>query len=103
MPSSYWAQVRWYRISNNEDISNFVCTPLYSRITLTDAIETMHFFHSTKEFTFEDIFCISWVPMNDLAPMKNCPGVGRDAMYVKLGSRGNYIQISDKFTLNVFF
>ena len=35
------------------------------------------FFHSAKEFIFEDnfFFCISGVPMNDLAPMKNCPGV----------------------------
>ena len=35
------------------------------------------FFHSAIEFIFEDktkILCISGVPMNDLAPMKNCPG-----------------------------
>ena len=33
------------------------------------------FFHSAIEFIFEDkFFCISGVPMNDLAPMKNCPG-----------------------------
>ena len=43
---------------------------------LTVAMETMHFFNSAKEFIFEDIFlCISRVLMNDLAPMKNCPGV----------------------------
>ena len=35
------------------------------------------FFHSAKEFIFEDnFFFISGVPMNDLAPMKNCPGGG---------------------------
>ena len=34
------------------------------------------FFHSAKEFIIEEkILCISGVPMNDLAPMKNCPGV----------------------------
>ena len=35
------------------------------------------FFHSAFEFIFEDksfFFCISGVPVNDLAPMKNCLG-----------------------------
>ena len=37
------------------------------------------FSHSAIEFIFEDknslhFLCISVVPMNDLAPMKNCPG-----------------------------
>ena len=32
-------------------------------------------FHSAIEFIFEDdFFCISGVPGNDLATMKNCPG-----------------------------
>ena len=36
------------------------------------------FFHSSIEFIFEEkILCISGVPMNDLAPMKNCPGGAR--------------------------
>ena len=31
-------------------------------------------FHSVIEYSFEDkILCISVVPINDLAPMKNCP------------------------------
>ena len=34
------------------------------------------FFHSVNKFFFKDIFfCISGAPvLNDLAPMKNCPG-----------------------------
>ena len=45
--------------------------------------------HSATEFIFEDkILCISGVPVNDFAPMKNCPGgckIGR------ISSRGNVI------------
>ena len=38
------------------------------------------FFHSAIEFIFEDknSLCF-WGPMNDLAPMKNCPGGGGGA------------------------
>ena len=33
------------------------------------------FLHGPKEFTFKDKnLCISGVPVNDLTPMKNCPG-----------------------------
>ena len=37
------------------------------------------FFHSSIEFIFEDKNSLHFwggVPMNDLAPMKNCPGGG---------------------------
>ena len=34
-------------------------------------------FHRTEEFIFDNKkYCISGVPMNDLAPLKNCPGRG---------------------------
>ena len=46
---------------------------------LTFAMETMHFFHCAMSLSLRTkIICISGVPMNDLTPMKNCPG------YVKL-------------------
>ena len=35
-------------------MSNCICTPPCSRITLMVAMENMHFFHSAKEFIFED-------------------------------------------------
>ena len=54
---------------------NFLCTPPCSRIALTVAMETMHFFIVQLSLSLRTkILCISGVPMNDLAPMKNCPG-----------------------------
>ena len=54
---------------------NFVCTPPCSRIALTVAMETMYFFIVQLSLSLRTkILCISGVPMNDLAPMKNCPG-----------------------------
>ena len=39
------------------------------------AMETMHFFIVQLSLSLRTkILCISGVPMNDLAPMKNCPG-----------------------------
>ena len=35
-------------------MTNCICTPPCSRIALMVAMETMHFFHSAKEFIFED-------------------------------------------------
>ena len=56
---------------------NFLCTPSCSRIPLTVAMETMHFFIVQLSLSLRTkILCISGVPMNDLAPMKNCPGGG---------------------------
>ena len=41
------------------------------------AMETMHFFIVQLSLSLRTkILCVSWVPMNDLAPMKNCPGGG---------------------------
>ena len=41
------------------------------------AMETMQFFIEEKSLSLTTkILCISWVPMNDLAPLKNCPGRG---------------------------
>ena len=57
-------------------MTNLVCPPLCSRITSTVAMETMHFFIVQKSLSLRTkVRCISGVPMNDLAPMKNCPGV----------------------------
>ena len=54
---------------------NYVCIPLCSRIALTVAMETMHFFIVQLSLSLRTkILCISGVPVNDLAPMKNCPG-----------------------------
>ena len=62
-------------ISKSGDMVNFVCTPPCSRIALTVAMETMHFFIVQLSLSLRTkILCIFGVPMNDLAPMKNCPG-----------------------------
>ena len=54
---------------------NFVCTPPSSRITLTVAMETMHCFKVQLSLSLgTKIICISRVPVNDLAPVKNCLG-----------------------------
>ena len=56
---------------------NFVCTSPCLRIVLTVAMETMHFFIVQLSLSLRTkILCVSGVPMNDLAPMKNCPGGG---------------------------
>ena len=71
-------QYQWSRVSNSGDMANFVCTPLCSRIALTVAMETMHFFIVQLSLSLRTkILCISGVPMNDLAPMKNCHGGAR--------------------------
>ena len=55
-------------------MTNFVCTPPFSRIMLMVAMETMHFFieQNSLSSTTNMIF-ISGVPMNDLAPLKDSP------------------------------
>ena len=54
---------------------NFLCTPPCPRIGLTVAMETMDFFIVQLSLSLRTkTLCISGVPMNDLAPMKNCPG-----------------------------
>ena len=41
------------------------------------AMETMHFFIEQKSLSFTyKMICISGVPMNDLAPLKDSPGRG---------------------------
>ena len=68
---------------------NFLCTPPCSRIALTVAMETMHFFIVQLSLSLRTkILCISGVPMNDLAPMKNCPG-GGGCKVGQISSRGN--------------
>ena len=54
------------------------------------AMETMHFFIVQLSLPLRTkILCISGVPMNDLAPMKNCPGWGGGGCKVgQISSRG---------------
>ena len=66
---------------------SFLCTPPCSRIGLTVAMETMDFFIVQLSLSLRTkILCISGVPMNDLAPMKNCPG---GCKVGQISSRGN--------------
>ena len=67
--------MQWSRISNRGDICNFVCTPPMLKIMLTVAMETMKFFIVQISSLRTKFLCISVVPINDMAPMKNCPGV----------------------------
>ena len=47
------------------------------RIMLMVAMETKPFFIEQKSLSLTTKFlCISGVPMNDLAPLKDCPGRG---------------------------
>ena len=70
---------------------NFLCTPPCSRIALTVAMETMLFFIVQLSLSLRTkILCISGVPMNDLAPMKNCPG---GCKVGQISSRGIFIYL----------
>ena len=54
---------------------DFVCTPPFSRIKLTVAMETMHFFIVQLSLSLKaKHICISRVQINDLAPVKICLG-----------------------------
>ena len=67
---------------------NFLCILPCSRIDLTVAMETMDFFIVQLSLSLRTkILCISGVPMNDLAPMKNCPG-GGGCTVGQISSRG---------------
>ena len=53
------------------------------------AMETMHFFIVQLSLSLRTkILCISGVPMNDLAPMKNCPGGVGGCKVGQISSRG---------------
>ena len=44
---------------------------------LTVAMDTMYVFHSANKVIIEDktsLHFFSWAPINNLAPIKNCPG-----------------------------
>ena len=57
-------------------MSNFIGRPPFSN-SLWVGIETMQFhIAQTKNFLRTPSFPIQGVPMNNLAPMKNCPGGG---------------------------
>ena len=52
-------------------------------------METMDFFIVQLSLSLRTkILCISGVPMNDLAPMKNCPGGGGGCKVGQISSRG---------------
>ena len=57
-------------------MSNFIGRPPFSN-SLWVGIETMQFhIAQTKIFLRTPLFPIQGIPMNNLAPMKNCPGGG---------------------------
>ena len=69
-----------------------LCTPPCSRIGLTVTMETMDFFIVQLSLSLRTkILCISGVPMNDLAPIKNCPGGG--CKVGQISSRGNMLVV----------
>ena len=52
----------------------FVCTPSSIRITLWFAMVNMHF-HKAQMSLYFGTFFVQGVPGNNLALMKDCPGV----------------------------
>ena len=63
-------------ISSTYNNLDFVGTPLFLRAALQVSMATMHFnITQIGLFLGKDLFCIQVVPGNNLAPMKNCPGV----------------------------
>ena len=56
----------------------FVCTLPFLRIAFMGCHENHALTHSQNKFFYlrTKMFCIHGVPMNKLAPMKNCPLVG---------------------------
>ena len=61
------------------------------------AMETIHFFIVQLSLSLRtNFFCISGVPMNDLAPMKNCP---RGCKVGQISSRG---KVDVTFSVNVW-
>ena len=54
----------------------FVGVPPFSN-PLWVAMETMHFHIAQTNFFRTPLFRIQGVPINNLAPMKNCPGGAR--------------------------
>ena len=56
-------------------MNDFEVTPLFLRIALWVAMETMHLHIAGVSFFLRlNFFCIQRVPKNKLAPMKHCPG-----------------------------
>ena len=77
-------------------MSNFVGRPPFSNL-LWVAIETMQYhIAQTKIFLRTPSFPIQRVPMNNLAPMKNCPGGCKVTL---IGCRG--ITFKGVFTIYV--
>ena len=85
-------------------MSNFIGRPTFSN-SLWVGIETMQFhITQTKFFLRTPSFPIQGVPMNNLAPMKNCPGgvqgnlnwmPGKSARKIKLAWRiSKYCNVS---------
>ena len=57
------------------EISAILYVHPHAKIMLTVAMETMKFFIVQISSLRTKFLCISGVPINDMAPMKNCPGV----------------------------
>ena len=54
---------------------DFIGTSSFLRIALWVAMATMHFHIAQTGLFFEHFYRIHGIPGNNLAPMKNCPGV----------------------------
>ena len=54
---------------------DFVGTPPFLRMALRVAMVTMHFHIARTGLFLGTFFSIQGVPGNNLAPMKDCPGV----------------------------
>ena len=85
-------------------MSNFIGRPPFSN-SLWVGIETMQFhIAQTKIFLRTPSFPIQGVPMNNLAPMKNCPGGVQGNLnwmpgYVKQRSHNNELGHSELYNL----
>ena len=83
---------------------DFLCTPPCSRIGLTVTMETMDFFIVQLSLSLRTkILCISGVPMNDLAPMKNCPGGCKVGQISSRGILPSYGRTTPGFQRNAHF
>ena len=54
----------------------FVRTPLFLKTSLLVAMETIHFCIAQIKTFWETFFRIQGVQLNNLLPIKNCPGGG---------------------------
>ena len=73
--------MQWSRRSNSGDMINFVFTPhAQEALKRLPAMETMHFFHSAKEFIFENIFFYSGGPNEGFGTHEKLPCKGANKL-----------------------